>query len=201
MILDEHLSWRPHISSVESKLSKNVGILSKARCCINTEAAKSLYFAFLHPYIAFGNIIWASTHKTKLERIHKLQKRAVRIISNAAKDCHSKPLLKYHKILDVYEINILQSLTFMYKHFTHRLPRIFNNLVRRIDHPYGSRLSEFGYKERLSKNSIHRCLIRSRGPFLWNRLKCSKAKQSANVAQFKFQLKRCILESASPITR
>ena len=38
------------------------------------------------------------TNKTKLQKIHKLQKEGVRIISYAAKTAHFKSLMKHHNI-------------------------------------------------------------------------------------------------------
>ena len=47
-----------------------------------TDAIKSLYYTLVHPYVHYGNIVWANP--SKLSRILLLQKRAVRIIAKTA---------------------------------------------------------------------------------------------------------------------
>lgn len=197
VILDENLTWKSHIQVVESKISKNIGVIARARKNVNSKAARSLYFSFVHPYISYGNLAYASTHKSKLSRIHRLQKRAVRVISYAKNRCHSRPLMVEHKILNVYEINILNTLCFVYKHQRNKLPALFAPYLQRVKHRYESRLSKFGYVERpgIGKGRFR---ISTRGPYLWNRLKCNTAKESQTLASFKYEIKKFLLELPNP---
>ena len=79
VLLDENLTWRPHIKCIENKISKNLGILYKARYLLNSQCTKQLYFSFIHTYLNYGNIAWGSTNKTKLNVILRRQKHASRI--------------------------------------------------------------------------------------------------------------------------
>ena len=36
VILDENLTWKPHIANVSRKISKSIGIIYKARFCLPT---------------------------------------------------------------------------------------------------------------------------------------------------------------------
>ena len=51
IILDEHLTWKKHIQLIENKVSKNVGVLYKARKLINSKCLRSIYFSFIHSCI------------------------------------------------------------------------------------------------------------------------------------------------------
>ncbi|XP_065664405.1 uncharacterized protein LOC136086066 [Hydra vulgaris] len=48
VILDENVTWREHISVVENKVSKNIGILYKAKQVLNQSCLKYIYFSFIH---------------------------------------------------------------------------------------------------------------------------------------------------------
>ena len=194
VVIDESLTWSRQIRMIESKISKNIGVIGMARRHLSFPAARSLYFAYIQPYISFGNIAWGSTNKTKLQKIHKLQKKAVRIISYATKTAHSRPLMKLHNMLNIYEVNIFQTLSFLYKHQHNMLPTVFGNYFERINHCYKSRLTKFGYKEKFSKGK-GRFSITSRGPFLWNRVPCNSAKESSTLRMFSQELKKILLES------
>ena len=58
---------RPHIKYNESKISKNIEILYKARDYLSL---LSLYYAYIHTYINYANFAWASTIRTNLKKIH-----------------------------------------------------------------------------------------------------------------------------------
>ena len=64
----ENLTWKNHIEVIENKISKNIEVLSRA--------SHLLDFSFIHIYISYANIAWASTFKTKLQGILKKQNHA-----------------------------------------------------------------------------------------------------------------------------
>ena len=72
-----------------------------------------IFFIYIHWYINYGNIAWASTSQTKLKKILTKQKHAVRIIYHKEKKAHARPLLEEIYALNVYQINTLQIFTFM----------------------------------------------------------------------------------------
>ena len=73
VIIDENLTWKNHIEVVENKISKNIGVLYRASHLLDFKNLK-IYFSFIHIYISYANIAWASTFKTKLQGILKKQK-------------------------------------------------------------------------------------------------------------------------------
>ena len=80
ILLYEHLSWKNHISVVENKVSKNIGILHKAKNIFSKGGLKTLYFSFVHSYLNYGNIAWGSTTQTKLKKLVNKQRQAIRAI-------------------------------------------------------------------------------------------------------------------------
>ena len=77
VVLDEHLSWKPHISQVARK------IINRARFFLPKPCLKTLYYCLVYPYLHYRIIFWGSTYKTNLRRgLVSLQKRVIRIISN-----------------------------------------------------------------------------------------------------------------------
>lgn len=185
--LDENLTWTKHISEVTTKVSKNIGVISKARKYLDSDALRSLYFAFIYPYISYGNIAWGSTYKSRLTKIHRLQKRIVRIMSHAERTSNSRPLMVHHGVLNVYEINVLQTMVFLYKHQHHLLPEVFTPYFQRVQHRYNSRLMKYGYREKLFFGKRKHSIV-CRGPYIWNRLNCAIAKVSPTLINFKHEM-------------
>ena len=81
VILDEHLTWIPHITNVVSKVSKAVGVMYKASFCLSKRSLVTLYYSLLYPYLQYCVSVWGSTYPSNLNRISMLQKNSVRIIA------------------------------------------------------------------------------------------------------------------------
>ena len=69
VMVDEHLNWKDHINVIENKLSKNLGLLHKAKQFLNVKAMKSIYFSFIHSYLTYVNIVWCSTSMNKTKKL------------------------------------------------------------------------------------------------------------------------------------
>ena len=63
------------------------------------------------PHITYGLLLWGRN----LDSVAKLQKRAIRTITNNNFIAHSKPLLKELRLLNVYDMHDLKVLKFTYK--------------------------------------------------------------------------------------
>ena len=92
VMLDEHISWIDHVRTVENEIPKNNVLLYDVSQFFNEDSLKTEYFLYIHSYLNYANIAWASTHATKLKRVYLKQKHSVRIVFNKDKLTHSKPL-------------------------------------------------------------------------------------------------------------
>ena len=115
VITDENLTWKNHIEVVENKISKNIGVLYRAIHLLDFKNLLKIYFSFIYIYISYANFALASTFKTKLQGILKKQKYAARINFHANRFDHSRSLLQEMKALNVYQINLIQTLKFIHK--------------------------------------------------------------------------------------
>ena len=71
LIIDENLTWKNHIEVVENKISNYIGVLYRASHLLDFKKPLKIYFSFIHIYISYANIAWASSFKTKLQGILK----------------------------------------------------------------------------------------------------------------------------------
>ena len=75
VFLDNKLIWKKHIGYIVAKLSRGIGLISKARKLLNADALLTLYYYFLYPYLCHCNHVWGSTYITNLQKLIVLQKR------------------------------------------------------------------------------------------------------------------------------
>ena len=126
----------------------------------------NLYFSFIHTYINYGNIAWASTTKTKLKKIYSQQKQAIKTVFNEDILSPSKELFNELRTLNVYKLNIFQNLVFIFKTRNGINPDIFSNKFQNIEHKYPTRFSDNNYYVPQTRRNFLRFAISSRAPSL-----------------------------------
>ena len=131
----------------------------------------------------------------KLWRILKTQKHAAWITFYANRFDHSRPLLRDIKALNVYQINLIQTLKFMHKTKYGINPRIFLPKFREVDHEYPTRFfqNNFYYKRSVCKTTSF--AITLRGPTICNSFLSQHEKSILHLLSFWKQIKFKLLNS------
>ena len=134
----------------------------------------TLYNALVLPHLSYSCIVWGWASAAALDRISKLQKRVVRLITNSHFQAHSDPLFYKLNILKVGDICKLQTAMVLYSSLyecstyagAFYLRFNFQRVIKK-------------YSTRSDSNSLHiphcRTVIRSnaiacKGPSVWNSL-------------------------------
>ena len=194
VILDETLNWKKHITIIENKISKNIGILFKAKPFLNLTCLKQLYFSFVNSYLNYYNVAWASTNRTNLKKLYSKQKHACRIIFGEDRYNSVRHRLKEIGALDIFQLNVYQVLIFMFKVKSSTSPIIFSSQFNEIDHRYKTRYSHDSFKIPKVSSKMKRLSISYRGPFLWNSILNSNLKSPRTLNSFKRLLKNYLFE-------
>ena len=197
VLIDEHLTWKEHITVIENKVSKNLGILYRARRVLDSTALKNLYFSFIHSYLSYGNIVWASTSRTKLRKLASKQKQTLRIVYNESTD--RKEIMVRMKVLNICKLNVYQILNFMFRIKTNTAPCIFENQFTEIQHRYSTRFSKNSFVESQLVYSQTKLSVSSRGPRLWNKLLDQQQKSLDSETCFKKSIKLSLLSLENKI--
>ena len=125
---EENLTWKYHIKYIENKIAKNIGILNRSKPYLNNRCLLSLYYRYIHSY-----------------KVNSQQKHSVRIIYNKMKYESVRELLTSLKILNVYQINILNNASFMRKINTKSELTVFLSKFTKPSHIYPTRFSQINY--------------------------------------------------------
>ena len=60
VIIDDKITWIPHITYVQNKVSKCIGIMFKARSYLKRNALVNLYYSFIYPYLIYCIEAWGN---------------------------------------------------------------------------------------------------------------------------------------------
>ncbi len=118
LALDEHLTWKCHINKISNKISQCMGILNRLKRFLPIQTKVLIYNSLVLSHLHFGILIWGYN----CERVSKLQKEVIRILSLSKYNAHTEPLFKNLKLLKISDILKLQELKFYNKFKNNKLP-------------------------------------------------------------------------------
>jgi len=79
--IDDHLSFKQYFILLESKVARPVGVIAKLSYYLPLNVMVDLYYALVHTHLLYALSVWASTCKTYLSKLQRLQNKALRIIT------------------------------------------------------------------------------------------------------------------------
>ena len=74
VLLDENLSWKDHIKYIENKVTKNIGLIYRAKLFLDKTSLLTLYYSYINTYLNYANLSWGSTNRTNLKKLQKSTK-------------------------------------------------------------------------------------------------------------------------------
>ena len=159
----------------------------------------SLYYTLVLPYYNYCNIVWASGHTVLLEKLAVTQRKVLRCIYNLKWNANVDFIVRERKLLNIVEINFLQTACFMYKAATGLIQSLTNLFTPNIlIHKHITRHVEDLHV--LYRRTVIRAdSIRIRGVKIWNNID-STLRQAPTFLSFKRKTKRSIVDKLLSIT-
>ena len=108
MHIDKKLSWSSHVDVISSKICSGLFVLRNIVGMCSIETALSVYYALIESHISYGIALWGSGNIANMEKIFKLQKRAMRYMCDLTFGASCREHYKTLKILTVPSIYIKQ---------------------------------------------------------------------------------------------
>ena len=182
VIIDNKLKWSEHITYIGHKISRGIGMIIKTRKVFNSSALIVLYYSIIYPYLIYSNHVWGSTYEGRLDNLHLLQKKIIRIIAGAKPREHTDTLYRQYGILKLKDINMYMIGHFMYRYNKDQLPRVFHDYFTLISdaHHHDTRLKG-GLYVSPARVDLIKMSLSFRGHLIWN-----------TIASFCKMLNQCI---------
>ena len=78
IILDDQLNWKSHITEVNTKITKYIGIFGKVRHLVPKECLISLYYAFIYSRTNYGIEMYCQTTAKTIRPLQIRQNKVLR---------------------------------------------------------------------------------------------------------------------------
>jgi len=131
--LDEHLSFNKHTSHLTNKLTRSLYCIKKAKNVLSIKGMKTLYSSLVHSHLTYCPIIMNCISAANRQKIIKVQKKAVRIMTNSKYNEHTAPIFKKYNILPYDKIIKQAKLLFMHSIEYKYAPHSFDNTWKKND--------------------------------------------------------------------
>lgn len=125
--IDETVKWYEHTNKVANCISRKLGMMKRIKNFVSRETLKTVYNTLIQPHLNYGIIVWGGTFEKGLSRIRKLQKKAIRLLTNAKPMDHSEPRQKKLGILKIEDLYKKQVNCFVHDCLNGHAPPQFQN--------------------------------------------------------------------------
>ena len=197
--IDQNLTWKNHIDELGKKCSSSIGILYRVKHFLPEMALLNLYNTLFLSHINYGITAWGSACNADKEKLHILQKRALRAVSNSEYRSASNPLFIKYSQLKITDLCQLDIGIFMYKYCNNMLPSTFDNMftMNANNHTYATRYaSDFEFPN--IRLEFCEKSISYRGVKQWNNIP-PHIKDSKSIHSFKTTYKQLFISKYEQI--
>ena len=190
--IDENLKWNTHIEKLVCTISRNIGVIGRAKPYLSSNQLHLLYSSLVLPYISYCAAIWGANYSTSTSRIVKLQKRAIRIIDKKPYLYPTSKLFTKYKILKLPELVKEQSILILLGKLNNSLPNPLSDIFT-CYRPVGTRAAQH-FKLPYAATNYRSFSLSHYAPKTWNHIICKLFKDIENVPRSKYILKKHIRE-------
>ena len=118
LTINEFMNWNSHSSKISNKISRTLGVMNRLKRYLPFSALKLMYSSLILSHLQFAITSWGF----QWEILSKLQKRAIRIVTNCKYNAHTDPLFKRLKLLKIKDIFHVQCMKYWYKFVNNNVP-------------------------------------------------------------------------------
>ena len=191
--VDDKLSWKSHINTVQSKLSRTLPAMYHARPFVNDSTLRTIYNALFLPHLSYCSEIWGNTYISSLSKIITTQKKAIRLVCRTGKYTPSTPLFKKLNLLKFTDLVEFKTSLVMHKAFNLNLPPNNQKYFQLRETMYATKhRNKFTQKPHRTNGKSFSLSIK--GVKIWNSLDCTLTSIFSHPI-FKRTLKKKILDS------
>lgn len=197
-IIDRDLKFKEHIEFICKKIGKKIGFFRRLRNKVSIMTAINIYNVIIKPHFEFGStILYSYCTKSQIERLQKLQNKAMRSILKCNRYTSVQFMLSSLKWLDIQQRLELNTLNFIQKMKMGNAPQYLCDQLEYVGEiqPYGLRNADNFRLQRVSTSAMQRSLF-YKGLNMYNMLP-TDAKNEGNIIAFKRKIIQFVKNNVS----
>ena len=135
VIIDDGLTWKKHIVTMKTKMSRYLGVMYRLRTQIPLKARLLIFHSFIQSHLNYCSLVWGFAAESTINSLFCRQKAGIRAVMSGQVNykyksedgtlpTHTKSSFQEHNILTIHGIIVKNTLLFMHqvKFFPKSLP-------------------------------------------------------------------------------
>ena len=96
--LDTHLTYKPHIKNIITKVTHKLSVLSKIRKYLDVYTSRTIFKSMILPHFDYGDVVYAGASQESLSDLQILQNKCLRLCTSSPYDIN---IIHLHNIAKV----------------------------------------------------------------------------------------------------
>ena len=126
LIIDEHMSFKSHIRTLNAKLKRANNLIAISRHYVPKKLLTQIYYGQFYSHLTYGCMIYGQNNDD-ISTTFTLQKKAIRLMSFSDYQAPTKPLFKKLELLTLNHIITTKRVLFVHNALNCKLPKHFEN--------------------------------------------------------------------------
>ena len=185
--IDDTLSFNKQVEYICRKAGRQVNAMMRLCNALDTEVKEIIYKSFIHSNFNYCPAVWLICSESNLDKLSKLQYRALKFVYNDFMSDYESLLLKgNHSSVSVH---LMHSIAIeVYKCIKGTSPEYLSDIFERHVHSHGTRNHSKLLQKRFNTVRYGYCSFKYLGAKIWNNLPMN-VKESINIGDFKKNLR------------
>ena len=190
--IDENLKWQSHINNISLVISRNIGIMGRAKYYISSQYLVLLYNSLILPYLNYCAVVWGTNYSSRIDKLVKLQKRALRVIDKKPYSYHTRELFIKYRMLKFPDLVRKQHILILLGYLNGTLPTPIFEMFEY--HRLASARVAQHFKIPYARTNYKTFSISIAAPRAWNAIVCKIFKDIDEVPRKKYILKKYVTD-------
>ena len=195
--IDQNLTYNVHVENVINKISKSLGVLTRASRVVPLQVRVTLYNTLVLPHFDYCCTLWDVCSDGHIARLQQLQNHGMRIILGCHYRTNISEMLSTLKWLNVRQRFTLLKCIMMFNIVNGKTPDYLNDITPVISHGYNTRSKS---SNNVFQTFCHKKSLKHCGTSLWSNLP-SHVKSQKSLISFKKYCVQYILGNLHSVSK
>ena len=158
VILQDDMQWITHITNLEKKLSRSIGLLSKIRHYVPMHLLGTIYYSIFNSHLIYACEIWGQNQNSlRFTKVTKLQNKALKVINFQSSDSPTGPLYQRNKVLRIADFISYKNALFVRNILKKENPQVFHEMFIMLNqnHTYNTRAATYHFLDISQVKTTH----------------------------------------------
>jgi len=169
IVLNERLSWKPHMDLMLTKLRVCTSIVRKIQSYLMKDIDVTFH-SMIESHLRYCNLIWCNGNKTMILKLQRTVNKFICLIFKFKPRDSVKQIMRQNNVMTIIQLREFEIACFMHKYLHKRLPSACKNMLKDNFLTNTSRKQKPKIFPTFCRINTTKQSIKYKGPLTWNKI-------------------------------